>query len=460
MMKDIQGESLVYEGWDPQALYDDLEKQALARTHFVIRNPGRLKALDMAVAAWVKKYQALVKSVTRDYQESSYFIELMRTDPHKSGDYQDIQNEYDANYYLNDCGGYDTFRNWGGVILDERLMKLLGIIQPGRDDVILDIGCGRGELTNAMARTAKKVIGVDYSEDAIKIAKKHFEGKENLEYICGDIVKMDFPEKFNKVVMADVFEHIQADAMDTLLRTLSQKIEQNAVLYIHTAPNLDWYNTVYAGMVKAARRRGDFLPANPRSRYEDRMHINEQSPRLLKETLKKFFSEVCVWTGEPRSLEELVDLSKQAIANEITAVAGFSPEIRNTVFSKPLDKESTSAEIECPEVLTVEGEDECGQEILFDLKVRNTGKTVLKSQIPFPVCVSYHVLDRNDQVLRFDNVRTFLPDAVYPGETCEVKVRMTLPDYLAGQKVQLDLLQESCFWFGINKELKIQENKS
>lgn len=40
------------------------------------------------------------------------------------------------------------------------------------DDVILDVGCGGGININRMAKTAKKVYGIDYSIESVKLSRK------------------------------------------------------------------------------------------------------------------------------------------------------------------------------------------------------------------------------------------------------------------------------------------------
>ena len=69
-----------------------------------------------------------------------------------------------------------------------------------KKDVVLEIGSGKGILTNKLARKAKKVI-------AIEIDKKLFDSLQeqvfdNVELIHGDAVEIDFNDliKFNKIV--------------------------------------------------------------------------------------------------------------------------------------------------------------------------------------------------------------------------------------------------------------------
>jgi len=58
---------------------------------------------------------------------------------------------------------------------------------------ILDIGCGPGEYCNLISNKCNKVIGIDFSNEIINIAKKNKKEK-NIEYIKGTIKNLDFKD--------------------------------------------------------------------------------------------------------------------------------------------------------------------------------------------------------------------------------------------------------------------------
>ena len=57
-----------------------------------------------------------------------------------------------------------------------------------KDDLVLDLYCGVGTITLAMAKHAGKVIGVEVVEDAVRDARENARrnGIENAEFFCGD----------------------------------------------------------------------------------------------------------------------------------------------------------------------------------------------------------------------------------------------------------------------------------
>lgn len=64
---------------------------------------------------------------------------------------------------------------------------------------MLEIGAGIGNLTERLARKAKKVIAVELDPVLVNVLHDRFDKTENIEIIQGDALKLDFPE-FDKVV--------------------------------------------------------------------------------------------------------------------------------------------------------------------------------------------------------------------------------------------------------------------
>jgi 16S rRNA (adenine1518-N6/adenine1519-N6)-dimethyltransferase len=84
-------------------------------------------------------------------------------------------------------------------LVDRNILdKVIRTAQVGKEDIVLEVGPGLGEMTLALARQAKKVIAVEiYSKFAV-ILKQKMRDFSNVEVVESDILKMDFSQYFRK----------------------------------------------------------------------------------------------------------------------------------------------------------------------------------------------------------------------------------------------------------------------
>ncbi len=61
----------------------------------------------------------------------------------------------------------------------------------GPDDVVLEVGPGKGILTEALAEKAGRVIAVEKDEELVEFLREKFAGQKNLEIVQGDILKFN-----------------------------------------------------------------------------------------------------------------------------------------------------------------------------------------------------------------------------------------------------------------------------
>jgi len=78
----------------------------------------------------------------------------------------------------------------------------------GENDVVLDIGCGKGDVAFDLAKKAARVTGIDISPENILSSQKKYQS-DNLEFVIGDATRYDFKDRFNIVVLSNVLEHIE-----------------------------------------------------------------------------------------------------------------------------------------------------------------------------------------------------------------------------------------------------------
>lgn len=76
-------------------------------------------------------------------------------------------------------------------------------------DVVLDLGCDKGVMSNYLADKAKKVVGIDYHEYAINIAKSNYQ-KDNLEFVVDEALHFleKRKEEFSTLILSHILEHL------------------------------------------------------------------------------------------------------------------------------------------------------------------------------------------------------------------------------------------------------------
>jgi SAM-dependent methyltransferase len=207
-----------------------------------------------------------------------------------------VSSDYTEEYFLTCCQGFSEFGSTTGNILPLRLRIPWEIADIKPNDLILDLGCGRGELVKQATLQGNNIIGIDYSPAALKLSKQLLNKLEvnkrngNFSLICGNAFDLPIKdEAFDFVIMLDVIEHLYEEETNKSLRNIRNILKPNGKLIIHTMPNLNYYRWGYPIFRLVEKVRGNTLPKNPRDRWKDysHVHVNEQTPRKLSKFLSK-----------------------------------------------------------------------------------------------------------------------------------------------------------------------------
>jgi 2-polyprenyl-3-methyl-5-hydroxy-6-metoxy-1,4-benzoquinol methylase len=369
---------------------------------------------------------------------------------------QTIREEYDQTYFLQDCGGYDSFKKYHGTQLaDERLLAVLYLASPDRNTSILDIGCGRGELCYAMVQAGASVTGIDYSQSAISIAEKTFQDaikKDTLEFICDDFLQFKFDKKFDRIIATDFIEHIEKNRLELVLGKVAGLLKPEGLFIVHTSPNALNYEVPYEEKRAIARSIGSYLPKNPRTYYEDIMHINEQTPYSLKRCLEKYFTHSIVWVATAPdivgSLARTFSTNETINAHSIFAVASNSPldpfDIIHQLVQNPLDKNKLYVKITVQSYPVIVAPDE---HFSVEIVLENLSFERWVSLLPNPVHLSYHWFDEKGTNSVFDGIRTSIRYPLVPGESRPFSLSVVAPKTSGEYVLQVTLVQEAYFWF-------------
>jgi len=88
-----------------------------------------------------------------------------------------------------------------------------------------------------------------------------------------------------------------------------------------------------------------------------------------------------------------------------------------------------------------------GKEMDLKISIKNIGKESFVSLSPYPVYLSYHWRDNNNNIIIFDGARTPIMPALKPEETRAVRMTVIAPEKPGEYVLDVTLVQEMCFWF-------------
>jgi ubiquinone/menaquinone biosynthesis C-methylase UbiE len=199
---------------------------------------------------------------------------------------------YDDDYYLTVCAGADEWRRSDGAeaaLLYRGALERAGLSGGER---VVDIGTGRGELlVAALELGAASAIGVEYSPAAVRLARRTLEraqAQARAQVVEADARALPLAAgDADLVTMLDVVEHLTHAELETALAEALRILRPGGRLLVHTMPNRAIYSVTYRlqRLVWPPRRRR--WPADPRNDWERLMHVNEQTARRLRRSLRR-----------------------------------------------------------------------------------------------------------------------------------------------------------------------------
>jgi 2-polyprenyl-3-methyl-5-hydroxy-6-metoxy-1,4-benzoquinol methylase len=332
---------------------------------------------------------------------------------------------------------------------------------------VLDLGCGRGELAMHLARQGHRVTAIDYSEAAIALAQSSFVDQPELAsrvtFHCADVNAIDLPlAHYDLVIATDLIEHLHPAEVATLYDRVNRWLKPDGLFILHSFPNRWYYDYDYARKRRQAQDLGAYLPQNPRTDYEQLMHINEQSPRMLNQQLHASFAHHQFWFAPPGlarlsgSLWRSFTHREMAAAPSLYAIASPSPlpydalqnllETRRIGWwrSRRLRGRLGCTIVQAPASVAV------GQIFEIPMQLTNHSPYVLHSLGDYPIFWSYRWFDPAGQaiVASGDRSRIFPPSRAKIADTGDpYYVRIIAPNQAGQYILHITLVQESVRWF-------------
>lgn len=77
------------------------------------------------------------------------------------------------------------------LVDDNVLSRIVSCVAPAAEDLILEVGPGRGALTKLLAASGARFLAVEWDRDLLPLLSAEFAGAPNVEIAHGDILRVD-----------------------------------------------------------------------------------------------------------------------------------------------------------------------------------------------------------------------------------------------------------------------------
>src|SRR5215213_10262001 len=84
------------------------------------------------------------------------------------------------------------------LVIKNNVKKIISALNPQTGESIIEIGAGRGALTEKLIDSGANVTAIELERDMIAVLKERFAGFENFNLVENDALKVDFHDLINQ----------------------------------------------------------------------------------------------------------------------------------------------------------------------------------------------------------------------------------------------------------------------
>lgn len=103
-----------------------------------------------------------------------------------------------------------------------------------RDREVADLACGTGYGSVMLLQKSRRVTGVDINAAVIREIKIRYREVGNVEFLCSDLLSLDFVSSFDYVVSFETVEHLGEKEIPLLFDTFSRALRPGGRLIFST----------------------------------------------------------------------------------------------------------------------------------------------------------------------------------------------------------------------------------
>lgn len=104
-----------------------------------------------------------------------------------------------------------------------------------KNNSILEVGCGIGQLTSLLIKycSSGQILSTDISDEGVRLARKNLGHTNRVDFMVTAMTDFSYEGTFDFIILPDVLEHIPVEQHRQLFATLVRHMHDYSVICIH-----------------------------------------------------------------------------------------------------------------------------------------------------------------------------------------------------------------------------------
>ncbi len=122
----------------------------------------------------------------------------------------------------------------------ENILKFFEVVESDKNlNTALDLGCGDGLNTIALATRGYQVTGIDFAGEEAVLYRARQQSLDNVRFITADIASYPFDkESYDCVLCAGVFHLLSAEDIKVVAHKAKRAVNQGGLIYLDVVANM------------------------------------------------------------------------------------------------------------------------------------------------------------------------------------------------------------------------------
>ncbi len=157
-------------------------------------------------------------------------------------------------------------------------------------DTVLEIGCGAGALTTALAKKAKNVVGYEIDKDLKPVLNQTLDGLDNVEIVFNDVMKVELSEIEKKlggeyILVANLPYYITTPIVmrfienSTKIKAMVIMVQEEVAYRFSALPGSSDYGAITVGI--NLRGNAEVILKVPREKFTPAPNVDSAVVKIL-----------------------------------------------------------------------------------------------------------------------------------------------------------------------------------